>query len=61
MLVDDKLFLVTIGCGQLPKIVEVTAQHDFAVFGTLDGQILSNLMKNLQGRQGLPVYFYESG
>lgn len=58
---DERLFVVTIGCGQLPKILEVASQHDFAVFGTLDGQILSNLMDDLQGAKKLPVYFYESG
>ncbi|MEW6447118.1 MAG: hypothetical protein AB1426_03385 [Bacillota bacterium] len=59
--VDYRFLVVTIGCGQLPKIMEVAAQHDLVVFGTLDGKVLSNLANRPHGTDRLPVYFYESG
>ena len=58
-----RMLLVALSCGRLPGIFEITAKHPFAVFGTMDWNVLADLVACAADRtlSALPVYFYETG
>jgi hypothetical protein len=59
----EGMFLVALGCGRLPGILDIAARHPFVVFGTMHGKVFADLMASVVGSTGsaLPVYFYETG
>jgi len=61
--VDEGMLLVALGCGRLPGIFEITANHPFVVFGTMDGKVFAGLMDRIADKMtsSFPVYFYETG
>ncbi|MDY7034013.1 MAG: hypothetical protein SVY10_19145 [Thermodesulfobacteriota bacterium] len=61
--VDEEMILVALGCGRLPRILDITARHSFVVFGTMDGEVFVDLNERVASSttSSLPVYFYETG
>ena len=55
--------IVAIGCGRLPGILEITTRHSFVVFGTMDGEVFSDLSAKISDSttSSSPVNFYETG
>ena len=59
----EGMFLVALGCGRLPGILDIAARHTFVVFGTMEGKVFAGLTARVVGStaSALPVYFYETG
>lgn len=59
----EGMLLVALGCGRLPRILDITARHSLVVFGTMDGKVFAGLTARVVGSTvpALPVYFYETG
>ena len=55
------MLLVAVGCGRLPKILDIDKKQSFVVFGTMDEAPLAHLSECPEGTMDLPVYFYETG
>ena len=60
---SEGILLVAIGLSRLPRILDINARHNFVVFGTMDGDTLTDLAAGVTGSQSCakPVYFYETG
>jgi hypothetical protein len=52
----EGLLLVALGCGRLPRMLDIAARRPFIVFGTLEREVLASIAAS-----NLPVYFYETG
>ncbi len=61
--VGEGMLLVAIGCGRLPGMLDITANHGFVVLGTMEGRALTDLANSISGHTAsrLPVYFDETG
>ena len=59
----EGMLLVAIGCGRLPRLLDITANYGFVVLGAMEGRALTDLAISISGRTAsrLPVYFYETG
>ena len=59
----EHLLLVAIGCGRLPRMLEIAANQPFVVFGVMGGEALSDLAVRIASPEApeVPVYFYETG
>jgi len=53
-----EMLLIAIGCGRLPRVMDIAAEHSFVVFGALDDTVFAGLVS---GEPSPPVYFYETG
>jgi hypothetical protein len=60
---DQEMLLAAIGCGRLPKILDITAKYSFVIFGTMDGKVLADFTASPinSSTSAFPVYFYETG
>ncbi|MCF8129274.1 MAG: hypothetical protein K9N10_12220 [Deltaproteobacteria bacterium] len=54
------MLLIAIGCGRLPRVLDIAAEHSFVVFGALDDTVFGDLVPG-DGAPSPPVYFYETG
>ena len=61
--VRKRMLLAALGCGRLPRILEIAARHSVVVFGTMEGNALAGLPVSVAGptAPAVPVYFYETG
>ncbi|WP_028321436.1 hypothetical protein [Desulfatiglans anilini] len=59
----EEAVLVAIGCGRLPRILDLAARRSFVVFGALGEEVAAGLAAHTGGGTpaALPVYFYETG
>jgi hypothetical protein len=55
-----EMLLIAIGCGRLPQVMDIAAEHSFVVFGALDDTVFASLVSG-DGVPSPPVYFYETG
>jgi hypothetical protein len=57
------MLLVALGCGRLPRILDIAGRRPFVVFGTMDAKVLAGLTASAVGSTAsvLQVYFYETG
>jgi hypothetical protein len=57
----EGMLLVALGCGRLPRILDIASRHPFVVFGTMEGEVLSRLADVGSTASVLQVFFYGTG